>query len=88
MLTNEHTEPFKGKAEDNGFLWAIKFGSTPSFGAEVKPSVPCRKILQRVKNPYSMNEIFVGKIHGHFLSIFTCFSTRCLCWFLPESYGG
>jgi hypothetical protein len=26
---------------DDGFLRAIKFLSTPSFGGEVKPSAPC-----------------------------------------------
>jgi hypothetical protein len=28
---------------------AIKIGSTPSFGWEVKPEVPCPKILRYVK---------------------------------------
>jgi hypothetical protein len=32
-----------------GFLRAIKIRSTPSFGWEVKPDVPCHKILQHVK---------------------------------------
>jgi hypothetical protein len=35
----------------DGFLRAIKTRSTPSFGWEVKPEVPCRKILRRVKVP-------------------------------------
>jgi hypothetical protein len=35
----------------DGLLRAIKIRSTPSLGWEVKPEVPCRKILQRVKNP-------------------------------------
>jgi hypothetical protein len=36
-----------------GFLLAraIKIRSTPSFGWEVKPEAPCRKILQHVKDP-------------------------------------
>jgi hypothetical protein len=29
---------------------AIKIGSTPSFGWEVKPEVPCPKILRHVKD--------------------------------------
>jgi hypothetical protein len=33
------------------FLRAIKIRSTPSFGWEVKPEVPCLKILRRVKDP-------------------------------------
>jgi hypothetical protein len=28
-----------------------KIFSAPSFGGEVKPSVPCHKILRHVKNP-------------------------------------
>jgi hypothetical protein len=35
----------------DGFLRAIKIRSTPSFGWEVKPEIPCRKILQHVKVP-------------------------------------
>jgi hypothetical protein len=38
--------------EDDGFLIVIKIRSTTSFGGEVKPSVPCRKILRHVKEPY------------------------------------
>jgi hypothetical protein len=34
----------------DGFLRAIKIRSTPSFGWEVKPEAPCRKILRHVKN--------------------------------------
>jgi hypothetical protein len=39
-------EPGQG----DGFLRAIKNRSIPSFGSEVKPKVPCRKILRHVKN--------------------------------------
>jgi hypothetical protein len=39
-------EPNQG----SGFLRAIKVRSTPSFGWEVKPEVPCRKILWHVKD--------------------------------------
>jgi hypothetical protein len=34
----------------DGFLRAITIRSTPSFGWEVKPEVPCRKILRHVKD--------------------------------------
>jgi hypothetical protein len=34
----------------DGYLRAIKICSTPSFGSEVKPEVPCHKILQHVKD--------------------------------------
>jgi hypothetical protein len=50
-------------AEDDGFLRTIKIGSTTFFGEEVKPSVSCRKVLRKIKSPYNMKEILVGKIH-------------------------
>jgi hypothetical protein len=37
--------------QGDGFLRAIKIRSTPSFGREVKPEVPCRKILRHVIDP-------------------------------------
>jgi hypothetical protein len=52
-------------AEGNGFLRAIKICNTTSFGGEVKLAVPCRKILQHVKDSYSVNDI-CRKIYGHF----------------------
>jgi hypothetical protein len=52
-------------AEGDGFLREIKIRSTTSFGGEIKPSVPCHDILWHVKDPYSMKEILVSKIHGH-----------------------
>jgi hypothetical protein len=33
-----------------GFLRAIKIRSTPSFGWEVKPEVPCSKTLRHIKD--------------------------------------
>jgi hypothetical protein len=39
-------EPGQG----DGLLRAIKIRSTPSFGWEVKPEIPCRKILRHVKD--------------------------------------
>jgi hypothetical protein len=65
-------------AEDDGFLRAIKIRSTTSFGREVKPAIPFRKILRHVKDHYSTKEILVGQILGHFSSILSCFATRCL----------
>jgi hypothetical protein len=50
--------------------------STPSFGGEVKPSVPCRA-LQHVKEPKSDVEVATfGKILGHFLAHISTFR----CW--------
>jgi hypothetical protein len=73
-------------AEDDGFSRAIKIRSTTSFGGEVKPLAPWRKILRHVKDTNSMKDIFIDKIKGH-LPSFSCFATRCVCWFLPESSG-
>jgi hypothetical protein len=39
------------QTEYDGFLMEIKISSMNSFGGEVKPSVPCRKILRNVKYP-------------------------------------
>jgi hypothetical protein len=44
----------------------IKIHRTTSSGDEVKLTVPRCKILQHVKNPYTMKEILVRKIHSHF----------------------
>jgi hypothetical protein len=35
----------------DGFVRTIKIRSTPSFGWEVKPEVPCCKILRPVNDP-------------------------------------
>jgi hypothetical protein len=37
--------------QGDGFSRAIKIHRTPSFGREVKPEVPYRKILPHVKDP-------------------------------------
>jgi hypothetical protein len=65
-------------AKDSGFLMAIKTSMT-SLGREVKPSVPCCKILWHVKNPTSMKKIyFVGKIQWPFVTKFS-FATVYTC---------
>jgi hypothetical protein len=38
----------------DGFLRAIKIRSTSSFGGEVKPEAPFRKILRNVKKPFQV----------------------------------
>jgi hypothetical protein len=53
-------------AEKDICLIAIKIRVTTSFGGEVKPWVPCVKMLRHVTHTYSMKEILVGKIDGHF----------------------
>jgi hypothetical protein len=41
-------------AKDDGFLRAIKILIMTSFEGEVKLSVPCRKIIRHVKEPYKV----------------------------------
>jgi hypothetical protein len=75
-------------AKNDGFLRTIKIRSTTSF-REVKPLVPCRKILRHVNEPYKYVKWYLaGKIHGHFSPSVSCFGTRCHCWQLPESSSG
>jgi hypothetical protein len=52
------------------------------------PIFPCREILRHAKDPCSMKEMLVGKIHRHFSLTFSCFATRCVCWLLLENTGG
>jgi hypothetical protein len=75
------------RAEDDGFLMTIKIRSTIFFGGEVKPSSPCRKVSRRGKDPYSMKETLVGKIHGHFSPSFFWFATRCVGYFQRALVG-
>jgi hypothetical protein len=48
LTTGPKCRGFKPGRGD-GFLRAIKIRSTLSFGWEVKPEIPCRKNLPRVK---------------------------------------
>jgi hypothetical protein len=50
LATGPKGHGFKPSQRD-GFLRAIKIGSTHSFGWEIKPDVPCHKILWHVKDP-------------------------------------
>jgi hypothetical protein len=55
---------------DNGYFRAIKFRSTPFFGGESEPSIPCRKILWQVKKSLlSMNKN-ISKVK--FIIFFPC----------------
>jgi hypothetical protein len=65
-----------------------KIRSRTSFGGEVNPAVPYRKILRHVKEPYFMQETLVGNFLGHFRQVSSCFATRLLCWLLTENCGG
>jgi hypothetical protein len=60
----------------DGFLRAIKIRSTPSFGWEAKPEVPCRKydmlkILWGISDSDRQNSNFFA--HSSYLP-------QCLCW--------
>jgi hypothetical protein len=43
----------RGFKPDRG-RWIFKIRSTTSFGGQVKPWPPCRKILRHVKEPYGV----------------------------------
>jgi hypothetical protein len=50
LATGPKDRGFK-RGRDDGFLRAMKIRSTPSFGWEIKPEVPRRKVLRHVKDP-------------------------------------
>jgi hypothetical protein len=50
LVTGSKGRGFKPGRGD-GFLRAINVRSTPSFGWEVKPEVPCRKMLPMLNIP-------------------------------------
>jgi hypothetical protein len=60
LATRPNGRGFRAGRGD-GFLKAIKIRNTPFFGWEVKPDVPCRKILRHVKDPltYQRREILI-----------------------------
>jgi hypothetical protein len=56
LPTGPKVHAFK-RSQGDGFLRAIKIRNTPSFGGEVKPDAPCRKMLWHVrKSLASMNK--------------------------------
>jgi mannitol-specific phosphotransferase system IIBC component len=57
------------RAEDDGFLRAMKIRNTVSFGRKVKPSATCRKISQYAKHTYEYErDASRAKYRGHFLA--------------------
>jgi hypothetical protein len=62
-------EPGRG----DGFLRVINIRSTPSFGWEVRPEVPCRKILQHIKD---LRGTYI--LNSHFLRPFSYSLQGCL----------
>jgi hypothetical protein len=86
LATGPKGRGFKPSRGD-GFLRAIKICSTPSFRCEVKPDVPCRKILWHIKDPliyqrYWMREILIPSSIPHIHSL-----QMSLLGGLPESSG-
>jgi hypothetical protein len=59
-------------AEDDGFLRVIKIRSTTSFGGEVKPSAPCRRLTACKRTLQAWKRYFVSKIQR------PCFSPMSL----------
>ena len=53
------------RAEAVGFFRAKKVVSTPSFGGEVKPSVPCRRFAACKRSLNLSGSRNLGKITGH-----------------------
>jgi hypothetical protein len=75
-------------------LREIKIRSMTSFGQEVNPSVPCRKILRHFKELRVWQRYYVGKIKGHLSPSFSCFATRRLLvtsrelWWMNQEWPG
>jgi hypothetical protein len=53
-------------AKGDGFLRVIKICRTPSFRGEVKPSAPCRKILQHIKEPLKNTKEMFCRLNSSF----------------------
>jgi hypothetical protein len=77
IATGPKGRGFKLRRGD-GFLRVIKVHSTPSLGWEVKPEVPCRKILQHVKDQLTYQKYWIRKIL--IPSSIPPTRSRCLCW--------
>jgi hypothetical protein len=51
LVTGPKSRGFKPGRGDE-FVRATKICSTPSFGWEVKPEVPCLKVVRHVEDPW------------------------------------
>jgi hypothetical protein len=58
------------------FLRAIKIRSTPSFGGEVKPKAPYRKILWHVKMTGKYEQKYVAGQNSYFFRQFLLLAQR------------
>jgi hypothetical protein len=59
--------------EDVGFLRAKKILSAPSFGGEVKPSVPCRRFAACKRSLNGVKVIFSAKLPDNILAYSSVF---------------
>jgi hypothetical protein len=48
----------------DGLLRAMNIRSTHSFGGEVKPSAPCRKVLLHVKNYFEVRANMLRRLNS------------------------
>jgi hypothetical protein len=73
----------------NGLLRATEIRSKSSFGREVKPEAPCRKILRHVKITWTDDKnSSQGQIHHCLYSfLLSCYQMTLLVE-LPQSSGG
>jgi hypothetical protein len=72
-------------AEDDEFLSATKIRTTSSFGGEVKPSIPCPKILGMLNNLTSMKINYsYAKFTGTFCQLSPARYWACLPLFVRE----
>jgi hypothetical protein len=84
--TGPNDRGFKAGRGD-GFLRAIKIRSTPSFGWEVKPVVPCRKIrfYGMLKIPCGISD--TDRQNSHSFANSSYFPQMSLPVGLPQSSG-
>jgi hypothetical protein len=86
FVTGPNRRGFKPGRSD-GFLMAITIRSTPPFGWEVKPEVPCRKLLRLVKEPRDVTQAKFNDISRQLLeSLLDVFGAARVHWWLNKGY--
>jgi hypothetical protein len=73
---------FRGLKPGRGdrILRAIKIRNTPSFGGQLKPPSPSRKLLRHVENHFEVRTKILRRLNSSFLSPGSCFATIQLFW--------
>jgi hypothetical protein len=66
-------EPGRGR----WYLRAIHIRSTTAFEVEVKPSVPCHKVLKHVEEPCEYERYFIGKLRPFIASLVDFGAVNC-----------